>query len=83
MFGFILWIVMGGFAGWIAAKLLDSPQGMLANIMTGIAGGFIGGLVMRFFGNRAGSGFNLYNLFVSVVGAVIFLLILRFLSERD
>ena len=46
--GLVVWIVMGGLAGWIADVIMKNHRSMrtLANIMTGIVGAFFGGLVV-------------------------------------
>jgi uncharacterized membrane protein YeaQ/YmgE (transglycosylase-associated protein family) len=70
---FIAWIVLGGFAGWIGSLLMgtDASQGIIANIIVGIIGALIGGFIFNFFGEGGVSGFNLYSLFVSTIGAVV------------
>lgn len=37
----IAWIIIGGLAGWIASKLMgtDAQQGLLVNILVGLATG--------------------------------------------
>ena len=42
MLSFILSIVYGAIAGWIASKIMNTPGGTLRNIITGIVGGMIG-----------------------------------------
>ncbi|HMA78180.1 MAG TPA: GlsB/YeaQ/YmgE family stress response membrane protein [Candidatus Paceibacterota bacterium] len=71
----LLWIVLGGVAGWIASLFMgtDASQGILLNILVGIVGAVIGGFVFSFFGAAGVTGFNLYSLIVSVVGAAILL----------
>ena len=70
---FIAWIVLGGFAGWIGSLFMgtDGSQGIIANIIVGIVGAFIGGLIFNFFGEGGVSGFNFYSLFVSTIGAIV------------
>ena len=43
----ILWIIFGAIAGWIASMIMgkDAQMGALANIVVGIVGALIGGLV--------------------------------------
>lgn len=78
---FILWIILGGLAGWLASMMVgtDARQGWLENVVIGIVGAFIGGLIGGFlFGKGADLGtINLYGIIMAVVGAVILLLILR------
>ncbi len=79
---FILWIVVGGLLGWIASMMMrtDGQQGVLLNIVVGIVGAFLAGLVISpmvgVASINAGS-FSLPSLLVSLVGAVILLAIVN------
>ncbi|MDQ3158930.1 MAG: GlsB/YeaQ/YmgE family stress response membrane protein [bacterium] len=77
--GILLWLVLGALAGWIASKIIgsDDGQGVITNIIVGIVGAFIGGFVFNLLGGDSVTGFNVYSLFVAVVGSVILLAILR------
>ena len=70
---FILWIVLGAAAGWIASMIMktDAQQGALVNIILGIIGAFVGGFVVNMFGATGTTGFNVYSLIVATFGAVI------------
>ena len=48
-------------------------MGIIANIITDIAGAFIGGIVFNIIGGRSVTGLNLHSVIVSVVGACILL----------
>lgn len=52
MWEFLVWIVIGGLAGWIASKIMgtDAQQGILLNIVVGIVGGLLGGWILGLFG---------------------------------
>lgn len=43
----LLWIIFGGLAGWIASIIMGSnaQMGLLANIIVGIIGAFLGGWI--------------------------------------
>ena len=73
--GLLSWLILGGLSGWIASKIMkkDASMGIIANIITGIAGAFIGGIVFNIIGGRSVTGLNLHSLIVSVVGACILL----------
>jgi uncharacterized membrane protein YeaQ/YmgE (transglycosylase-associated protein family) len=79
MINFILWLVFGALVGWLASIVMrtDAQQGSLMNIIVGIVGAFIGGLVFNFLGlggtNINSNDFSLGALLVSFVGAVILL----------
>lgn len=78
------WIVLGGLAGWIASKFVgtDKDQGILANIIVGIVGAFVGGWVFSLIGGQGATGFNPWTFVVAVVGAVIVLAIWKFVTGR-
>ncbi len=67
----ILWIVLGGIAGWIASLITNSDRGVLGDIILGILGAIIGGWVVTLIGGQGVTGFNLSSLLVAVLGAVI------------
>lgn len=79
----ILWIIFGALAGWIASIIMgtNAQQGAIANIVIGILGAIIGGFVMSFFGGSGTTGFNLYSLFVAILGSVILIWIVRLLKQ--
>lgn len=70
--GIVLWIVFGALAGWIASLIMgtDNRQGAFLNIALGVVGALIGGLIFNFFGQAGVTGFNIYSLLVSIIGAV-------------
>ena len=77
--GIIAWIILGALSGWIASIIMDknASMGAMANIITGIIGAFIGGIVFNFLGAQKVTGLNLHSIFVSVVGACILLWIIN------
>lgn len=80
--GILTWILLGGIAGWLASIIMRTraSQGILLNVVIGIIGAFIGGLVFDVLGGAGEvSGFNLYSLVVATVGAVLFIGIVRLL----
>ncbi len=73
--GFIAWIILGALSGWIASMIMkkNESMGAIANIITGIIGAFIGGIVFNLIGAEKVTGLNIYSVLVSVVGACILL----------
>jgi len=83
MINFILWLLFGALIGWLASLVMrtDAQQGALLNIVVGIVGAFLGGLVFNLLGIRGSninnSDFSLSALVVSFIGAVILLAIVN------
>jgi uncharacterized membrane protein YeaQ/YmgE (transglycosylase-associated protein family) len=75
----ISWIILGALAGWIASMIMgtNEEQGGAGNIIVGIIGAVVGGLVVRLFGGEGVTGFNLGSLLTAILGAVILLALLR------
>ncbi len=78
MWAILIWIIIGGLAGWLASVLVrGGGMGILMDIVVGIVGAFIGGLIVELFGGTGFSGFNLWSFIVAFIGAVALLLIVR------
>jgi len=71
----LVWIIFGALAGWLASIIMkrNAQMGALANIIVGIVGAFIGGLIFNAFGVAGVTGFNLQSILVAVIGAVVLL----------
>lgn len=82
--GFILWIIFGALAGWIASVIMktDYDQGTLTDIVLGVIGAMVGGFLMNFFGQSGVTGFNFYSLVVAVIGAIVIIYIGRAIRNR-
>lgn len=79
----LAWIVLGLIAGFIASKIVDSSgQGLLLDIVLGIVGAVVGGYLFTAIGATGVTGFNLYSIFVSIVGACVVLWLYHALSRR-
>lgn len=74
----IVWLVVGGIIGWLASIIMrtDAQQGIFLNIIVGIVGAFIGGLIFS-GGSINNAGLNLYSFLVSLLGAVVLLAIVN------
>jgi uncharacterized membrane protein YeaQ/YmgE (transglycosylase-associated protein family) len=78
-------ILIGIVAGWIAEKITGSNVGIIMNLITGIAGSWLGFFVARSAGIQLGEIFQGWfwgNLVVSAAGAVALLVILKILRGR-
>jgi uncharacterized membrane protein YeaQ/YmgE (transglycosylase-associated protein family) len=76
--GLIIWLIVGGVVGWLASLIMrtDGQQGILLNIVVGIVGAFVGGLIFN-GGTINTAPLNLTSFLVSLVGAVILLAIVN------
>jgi uncharacterized membrane protein YeaQ/YmgE (transglycosylase-associated protein family) len=76
--GLIMWLIVGGVVGWLASIVMrtDGQQGIVLNVVVGIIGAFIGGLILS-SGNINNAPLTLYTFLVSLVGAIILLAIVN------
>ena len=76
--GLISWIIFGALAGWVASMITgdNRRQGCMLNIVVGVVGAFLGGLVVELLTGRGFRfGFNITSLIVAIIGSVILLAI--------
>lgn len=70
----LAWIVLGLIAGWLGSKIVDKHgQGIIGDIVVGVVGALLGGFLFNFFGGVGITGFNIYSLFVAVLGSIMLL----------
>lgn len=79
MLNILLWLIIGGLAGWIASMVMGTnrTQGVVTDVILGILGAFVGGLAMNVLGFAGATGFNLYSLVVATVGAIVLIALRR------
>ena len=83
MMSIIGWIILGLIAGFIASKIVNKVgQGFWLDIALGIIGALVGGFLFESFGGTGVTGFNLYSMFVAVVGAIVVLVVYHALTGR-
>lgn len=73
--GFIMMLIIGAIAGWIAEKVTKSDHGILTNILVGVAGSFVGTQLAEVL-NIAVKG-TLTHLLVATAGAILVLYVWR------
>ncbi len=79
----LIWILLGLVSGFIASKLVNKTgEGLLLDIVLGIVGAVVGGFLFSMIGSTGVTGFNLWSIFVSVIGAVVTLLIVHAVRRR-
>jgi uncharacterized membrane protein YeaQ/YmgE (transglycosylase-associated protein family) len=84
MINFIVWIIVGAIIGWAASQLMGRREGLLLNIVVGIVGAFLAGLVLTpllGIGTINQGNFSIPALLVSLVGAVALLAIVGFFQR--
>lgn len=73
--GWFMTIILGGFAGWAAEKIMKADMGMLANIVVGILGAvslnFVLGLLSQSVEGWVGQSI------VAIIGACILIALYR------
>jgi uncharacterized membrane protein YeaQ/YmgE (transglycosylase-associated protein family) len=76
MLYFVTWLIVGGIIGWLASTFLrsDAEQGTLLNVVVGVVGAVLAGLVLTpllgIATNSAGR-YSLPALLVALLGAVV------------
>jgi len=73
MIGIIIWLIIGGIIGWLASIVMrtDAQQGILLNIVVGIVGAFLAGLIIN--GGSINEEIDLTSILASLVGAIVLL----------
>jgi uncharacterized membrane protein YeaQ/YmgE (transglycosylase-associated protein family) len=79
---FIVWIIIGGIIGWLASLIMgnDSQMGLLLNIVVGVVGAFVAGLVLSplfGIGTINEGNFSFPAMALSLLGAVLLLGVLN------
>jgi uncharacterized membrane protein YeaQ/YmgE (transglycosylase-associated protein family) len=84
-FGLIIPLIAWMLAGMFAGRLLRGRgYGPIGDILLGIVGGFFGSLVLRLLGlGWIGGIWIIGNVVVGIIGAVLFVYLMRALVTRD
>jgi uncharacterized membrane protein YeaQ/YmgE (transglycosylase-associated protein family) len=81
--GLLAWLIVGLIAGFLASKVVNRRgKGFLLDIVLGIVGAWIGGLIFRSLGAAGVTGFNLWSILVAFVGAVVLLVAYHAVAGR-
>jgi uncharacterized membrane protein YeaQ/YmgE (transglycosylase-associated protein family) len=86
MVNFIVWLIVGAIVGWLASMIMRTSGGLLVNIIVGIVGAFLGGLLLAPLlgtGTINQGDFSLSSVLVSVLGAIILLALLRLIRGAN
>jgi len=72
----VTWIIIGGIAGWMAGLIVEGYGfGLLGNIVVGVIGAGIAGLVTPLVGMNIET--KLGNIIAATLGAVLLLLVME------
>lgn len=78
---FILYLLLGAVAGWLAGKIVRGGGfGLLINIIVGIIGGILGGWLMSLVGIEKGG--LIWQLIVAVIGGALLLFIISLFKKK-
>lgn len=82
--GILSWILVGLIAGWLAGLVMKgSGYGLVGNLVVGVIGALVGGWLAGVLFKVDGiSGFNITTILVALVGAIVFIFILRLFSGK-
>ncbi len=77
------WLILGLIAGFIASKVVNKTgEGLVTDIILGVVGAVVGGFLFSLIGAAPVTGFNIYSMFVAVVGAIVVLVIYHAVTGR-
>jgi uncharacterized membrane protein YeaQ/YmgE (transglycosylase-associated protein family) len=68
------WIIFGLITGFVASRIVNKRgEGCILNVVLGIVGACVGGFIFTGIGGQGITGFNLYSMFVAIIGAIVVL----------
>ena len=80
-FGWIMTIIIGALAGWIAEKVMRADHGLLTNIILGVLGAVVlNAILIGLFGSTMGGFWG--QLIVAAIGACILIFGWRAIQSR-
>ena len=78
---FLVFLVVGGIAGWLAGQLVKGYGfGVVGNVIVGILGAFVAGIVLPMIGVSIGGGM-LGHIIHSTIGAAILLFVVKLVKS--
>jgi uncharacterized membrane protein YeaQ/YmgE (transglycosylase-associated protein family) len=79
----VLWAVVGLVAGWLASTVVGGGYGAIGDIVVGVAGAFLGGVLFRALHIASPFAGLTGTIFVAFIGAVVLLLVLRLVHRAS
>ena len=80
---FLIWMAIGLIAGWLASALIGGGFGVVGDIVVGLVGSFIGGLIFNGLHIHAPWAGLPGTIFVAFVGALVLLTVLRLVRSAS
>jgi uncharacterized membrane protein YeaQ/YmgE (transglycosylase-associated protein family) len=78
----IIFLAIGGLAGWLAGKIMNSRRfGIVGNIIVGVVGAVLGGFVFNLLGFNANAGGLLGAIVTATVGAIMLLYVISIIKK--
>ena len=67
----------------LASKIVNkSGEGVIVDIVLGVVGAVVGGWIFTTLGSTGVTGFNIYSIIVSVIGAIVVLVVYHLVFGR-
>ncbi len=77
------WIFLGLISGFIASKIVNKTgEGFIVDVILGVVGAMVGGFIFHHLGEPGVTGFDLWSMFVAVIGAVVVLFLYHLITGR-
>lgn len=80
---FLIWLAVGLIAGWLASALIGGGFGVVGDIVVGLVGSFIGGLIFNGLHIHSPLSGLPGTVFVAFVGALVLLVVLRLVRSTS
>ena len=78
--GFLSMLLIGAIAGWVAEKVTEHDHSIFTNILVGIAGSFVGGVLAGVLNIQVFGFFR--TLVAAIIGAILILFIWHRVRQR-
>jgi uncharacterized membrane protein YeaQ/YmgE (transglycosylase-associated protein family) len=79
----LAWIFLGLISGFLGSRIVNHQgNGILGDILVGVVGAVLGGVIFNFFGATGVTGLNLWSILVSVIGSVVLLALYYAVQRR-
>lgn len=81
--GFLGTLIVGLIAGLLASWIMKAKTGVFVDLVLGVVGAFVGGLIASLItGVGLSGGINLYNIIIALVGSIIVIFVYRLIKRK-